>query len=83
MDYLLNHVFLPLKLPQKSDRDDTISSVLIEELLAALELLQAEISEQEYAEWSPCVKMLSNMLELRDHVGGLRCEKLQTKLKEM
>ena len=83
LTYVLNHVFFPLKLPQKSDSDDTISAVLIEELLAALRSLQAEISDQEYSEWTPYTKMLSNMLELRDHSGGLIRKKLETKLKEM
>lgn len=83
LEYVLNHVFFPLRLPQKSDHDDTIGVVLIEELLTALRLLQDKTLEQQHSEWTPCIKMLSNMLELRDHLGGLIPQKMQVKLKDM
>ena len=83
LDYIINHVFLPPKLPQKDDSDARKSASLIDELLAALRSLQAHIPEQERSEWIPCIKMVGNMLELRDHLGGLVAEKVQTTLKKM
>jgi len=83
LNYVITHVFLPPKLPHKNDSDDTKSASLIEELLAALKLLQALIPEQERSKWIPCIKMVGNMLELRDHFGRLAAEKLQTTLRKM
>jgi hypothetical protein len=56
------------------------SASLIKELLAALRSLQALVPEQERSEWTPCIKMVDNMLELRDHFGGLAVEKVQITL---
>lgn len=83
LNYVINHVFLPPKLPQKDDSDARKSASLIDELLAALRSLQLHISEQERSEWTPCIKMVDNMLELRDPSGGLMAEKVQTTLREM
>ncbi len=80
LSYVITHVFL---LPQKYDSDDTKSASLIEELLAALKLLQALIPEQGRSEWIPCIKMVGSMLEIRDHFGRLAAEKVQTTLKKM
>lgn len=83
LNYIIDHVFLPPKLPQKDDSDARKSASLIDELLAALRSLQAHIPEQERSEWIPCIKMVGNMLKPRDHLGGLVAEKVQTTLKEM
>jgi len=81
--YIINHVFLPPKLPQKDDNDVTKTVSVIEELLTALGSLQDRIPEHERSEWIPCIKMVSNMLELRDHFGGLVAGKLETTLRKM
>lgn len=83
LNFIINHVFLPPKLPQKDDSDDTKSASFIEELRAALRSLQAHIPEQERSEWIPCIKMIGNMLELRDHFGGLVAERVETTLRRM
>ncbi len=81
--YIINHVFLFLKLSQKNDNDVTKTVSVIEELLTALELLQDRISEHERSEWISCIKTISNMLELRDHFEELMIEKLETTLRKM
>ena len=83
LDYIINHVFLPPKLPQKDDSDVTKDSSLVEELLVALKSFQAHIPEQERLEWIPCIKMVCNMLQIRDHFGGLVAKKVVTTLREM
>ena len=83
LNYIVDHVFLPPKLPQKDDGNARKSASLLDELLAALRSLLAHIPEQKRTEWNPCIKMVGNMLELRDHLGGLVAEKVQTTLKEM
>ena len=81
--YVINHVFLPPKLPQEDDSDDTKTITFIEQILAALRSFQAHVPEQERPEWIACVKMVGNTLELRDHFGGLDVEKLQRTLRKM
>lgn len=83
LNYVINHVFLPSKLPQKDDSSATKGASLVEEILAALRLLQPHIPKQERSEWIPCIKMVGNMLELRNHLGGLAAKKVETTLREM
>lgn len=44
LNYIINHVFLPLKLPQKDDDDVAKGAALVKEILTTLQLLQAHIS---------------------------------------
>lgn len=88
LEYIIRHVFLPPELPQKDDEDVEKGTCLIEAVLAALILFrQKHVSEQEdeeRAEWSACVKMVENMLELRnERGGGLEADKLSEKLRGM
>lgn len=83
LNYIVDHVFLPSKLPQKDDSNATKSVSLAEEVLTALRLLQAHIPTQERSEWIPCIKMVSNMLQTRDHFGGLEAKKVEITLRGM
>lgn len=89
IDYIIRHVFLPPGLPQKDDENVEKGTCLIEAVLAALILFQQEhVSEQEEkeerAEWSACIKMVENMLELRNQYGGgLAADRLSEKLSGM
>lgn len=96
IDYIIRHVFLPPKLPQKDDEDVEKGTCLIEAVLAALISFQQNhgFSEQQEekenegekncVEWSACVRMLGNMLELRNQCGAeLDADKLGKKLREM
>ena len=83
LDYIINHVILPPKLPQKDDSDATKDSSLVEELLVALKSFQAHIPEQQRLEWIPCIKMVRNMLQIGDHFGGLVAEEVETTLRDM
>ena len=83
LKYIIAHVFLPPKLPQKDDDDNGKSAALIKALLASLRSLQSSMPTQNRAEWLPCIKMLGAMLELRDHSGGLVAENVQTAIRGM
>ena len=83
LNYIVDHVFLPSKLPQKDDSNDTKSASLAEEVLSALSLLQAQLPTQERSEWDPCRKMVANMLQTRDNLGGLVARNVEIALKEM
>lgn len=83
LNYIIDHVFLPSKLPQKDDSNATKGASLAEEVLTALRLLQDHISTQECSEWIPCIKMVNNMLQVRDHYGGLVARKVEITLRGM
>lgn len=91
IDYIIRHVFLPPKLPQKDDEDAEKKTCLIEAVLAALISFRdkhdiSEQQEESFMEWSACIKMLDNMLELRNQCGEeleLEADKLEEQLREM
>lgn len=83
LKYIINHVFLPPKLPQKDDRDDAKDEALAKQLLVSLQSLQQCIPEQTRSEWRPCIQMLDSMLKLRDDSGGLVAEEMIGSLQKM
>jgi hypothetical protein len=83
LNYIVTHVFLPSKLPQEDDSNATKGASLAEEVLTALRLLQAHVPPEERSGWIPCIKMVNNMLQLRDHYGGLVAREVEIKLMGM
>lgn len=84
LDYIIDHVFLPPKLPHKDDSGVEKTNALIELMLAATDVfLRDHISHLEHAEWIPCVKMMRNMLEFKNKSGRLVAQKVETALSEM
>ena len=83
LTYIINHVFLPPKLPQTDDSHAAKDELLIKELLAALKSLQHHIPETEHPKWIPCIKMVHTMLTLRNHSGGLVPDRLEKAFGEM
>lgn len=89
--YMIRHVFLPPKLPQKDDEDVEKDTCLIKALLAALISFRdkhdiSEQQEERFVDWSACIKMLDNMLELRKQCGKegeLEADELEEKLSGM
>lgn len=58
LNYIVDHVFLPSKIPQKDGSSVTKDASLAEEVLIALMLLQAHIPMQERSEWIPRIQMV-------------------------
>jgi hypothetical protein len=83
LEYIINHVFLPPKLPQEDDSNATNSAFLTEQLLVALRSFQDHSPKQKRSEWIPCIKMIGNMQKLQDHSGGPLAERTGTTLREM
>ena len=71
LSYIINHVFLPPRLPLKDDSDASNDAALVEQLLNGLERLQDHIPKWEQPTWSPLIKMTRNVLLLRDCHGDL------------
>jgi len=83
LHYIINHVFLPPKLPGKDDSDVKHESVLIEECEAVLRSFQAYISPNGHWRWAVCTRMLSKMLEIRDVSGDITSGKVEESLGAM
>ena len=83
LSYIIDHVFLPPKLPQRDDSNAAKDASLAEEVLIALKSLQSHILTKERSEWIHCIKMVGNMLQICDHFGGLVAKEVETKLREM
>jgi hypothetical protein len=81
--YIINHIFLPPKLPQKDNSGTDKDIALIVEFEAALKLFQAYVPSQEQRRWAACIRMLKGMLELRDPSGDLIPEKVEAALGSM
>ena len=80
---IVNHVFLPLKLPQKDDSNNAKGTSLAEEVLTALNLLQAQVPTQAHSAWDPCIKIVTDMLQTRNQLGGLVAREVETALRGM
>jgi hypothetical protein len=80
---IINHVFLPPKLPQEDDSGVVKDSALIVECKAALEAFQAHLPSHECRRWAACIRMLRKMLELRDPSGDMISEKVEATLESM
>ena len=83
LNYIINHVFLPPKLPQKDDCDVSKTNALIDMMLEASEVFQDHIPKHERSEWVPCIKMIRSMRELKDRSGNLMPKNVETALRTM
>lgn len=83
LHYIINHVFLPPKLPQKDDNDVEMDFAIIEKCKEALQSFQAYISTNGDWRWAVCDKMLEKMLEMRDRSGDMTSENVEASLRSM
>ena len=77
MRYILNHVFLPPKLPQKDDYDADLDAALCRLVYDAALEFAAFLSESQQGRWSTVSRMLRNM---RDSAGVLDNHMLVTNI---
>lgn len=83
LEYIIHHVFLTPKLPQEDDCSAIKSAALTNELLKALKAFQSLNDESKSSEWATSIDMVSKMLKLRDHAGGLLIEEVETGLETL
>ena len=83
LQYTINHIFLPPRLPQKDDDNVKNNVALSKRVLAALQALQAYVPEQQNLEWAPYIQMVKNIIELRDEAGYLMPQAIERRLGEM
>ena len=65
VSFLINHVFLPPKLPQKNDSDDGFTHVFIESMLCALQDYQRLVIGRR-SEIAVLIRMMENMRTVHD-----------------
>jgi hypothetical protein len=82
LSYVINHVFLPPKLPQVNDSNFEMEFNLGKQCEAALELFQTHLSAQTHSKWATCAKMLKNLLALRRR-GDMELDEVGRYLGEM
>ncbi|OCK75837.1 hypothetical protein K432DRAFT_307659, partial [Lepidopterella palustris CBS 459.81] len=69
--YQINHVFLPPELPQKDDTSPLHEKALMETVSAALKRFRSYFQPSERPELDRCIRMVGNMICLRDANGFL------------
>lgn len=69
LTYIIKHVFLPSKLPQKGDSDASKDNALFCEYAKAWVLFKDHVLFSEALKWACCTHMLSKMRGLREFSG--------------
>lgn len=83
LNYIINHVFLPPKLPQSDDSSHDMSSILMERFIGAMKEFQSFLPQEDSARWSVCTECFQRTLELREQGGKFSGEKFGLALKQM
>ncbi|KAI9728103.1 MAG: hypothetical protein M1834_007819 [Cirrosporium novae-zelandiae] len=83
LEYIIDHVFLPPKLPQHDDSDFRFDASLIEAFLDALRMFQLYKDKKEHSPCPTLIRTLNNMLKLRSESGFLSRPRLETELGTM
>ncbi|KAK2793814.1 hypothetical protein FQN51_001032 [Onygenales sp. PD_10] len=83
LSYVIDHVFLPPKLPQKDDYTFENSKGLIKTCLRALKKFQSFLAPEVHPKWTTLVAMLQGMLDMRDIAGKLLSGNISDKLEKM
>ncbi len=71
LSYIINHVFLPPKLPQQDDSKYCEDFALGKQCETALWKFRDFLPAQQHWKWATCTKMMRNLLALRDPCEGV------------
>jgi hypothetical protein len=63
LEYLLNHVFLPPKLPQEDDSDKERDIVLCQQMYRATREFERFLPQHQRQKWSVVTRMLEMLLQ--------------------
>ncbi|KAK2742649.1 hypothetical protein FQN55_007768 [Onygenales sp. PD_40] len=83
LSYVIDHLFLPPKLPQKDDYTFENSKALIKACLRASKKFQSFLAPEVHPKWTTLVEMLQGMLDMRDSAGKLLSGNINHKLEKM
>lgn len=82
LSYLIDHIFLPPKLPQKDDWHHEKDLVLLAQCEAALSAYQVHLQDG-HERWEMCTSMVRNMIEVRDNSRDMSPKRIGEKLLKM
>jgi hypothetical protein len=84
LQYIIHHVFLPPKLPQKDDSTPERGAALTKQVLQSLKRFEAKSGHGEANKaTNSLVKMLENMIQSRTPEGGLLQSAVETQMGSM
>jgi hypothetical protein len=78
--YLINHVFLPPKLPHQDDTNPVHEKTLLETVSTALQRFRSYFLPSERLELDRCIRMINALVYLRDGNGFLNLAVLDKEL---
>ncbi|QBZ66698.1 hypothetical protein PoMZ_13682 [Pyricularia oryzae] len=82
-EYVVNHFFLPPKLPQGDDWTPSNRSTLQSALLAFIEKFRAFVVSRRYALVDSAASMIRRMVMAQDETGNINCDNLGKVLQEI
>ncbi|MCJ1353709.1 MAG: hypothetical protein MMC33_003696 [Icmadophila ericetorum] len=80
LNYLIHHTFLPPKLPQQDDNDHLKDKLLLTHCSSALKYFQDLLPQHERPIWTPCVKMVDKLVNLRGDSASFPTKQLGREL---
>lgn len=83
LNYLINHVVLPPKLPQRDDSDVEKEREMVKHCLSALKSFLKLLPEEERLPWISSIKMVSKVLEMRESNGNFSATAFDTSLENL
>ncbi|KAH8807698.1 hypothetical protein F5884DRAFT_880995 [Xylogone sp. PMI_703] len=75
--YIINHVFLPPKLPHEDDGDASSDRVLLEECETALRIFRQHVSRGKQRRLSVCARAFRKMSKMREASGDMAEEAVE------
>jgi hypothetical protein len=83
LEYLIHHIFLPPKLPQKSDSAIKMDGTLTKQVLEALRQFKAIGDERVAANVDKCIFFMQKMLQCKGPNGFLLAASVEAQMGEM
>lgn len=81
--YIIQHIFLPPRLPQKDDYSFENDIALLECLLDSLDDFKKSIPQDSQGRWKACTTLVQSLLDAREASGALDAAKIQDSLLNM
>jgi hypothetical protein len=66
LNYIINHIFFPPKLPQEDDHSHENDRALCLVLLDSARIYQDSLSMAEQIRWDPMIKLLQNLYDFHE-----------------
>lgn len=81
--YIIRHIFLPPRLPQKDDHNFENDIALLKCLLDCIKDFEKSAPQECRGRWKACTTLVQSLLPARETSGALDAAKLQDSLVDM